>query len=65
MDDGLPTPPVRQGGRMSSTGGPALPIVAPVSAPVTADDARASGLAGEDLRRAERAGSLVRVGRGA
>ncbi|WP_373307311.1 type IV toxin-antitoxin system AbiEi family antitoxin domain-containing protein [Cellulomonas pakistanensis] len=50
---------------MSSTGGPALPIVAPVSAPVTADDARASGLAGEDLRRAERAGSLVRVGRGA
>ncbi|MCG7288127.1 type IV toxin-antitoxin system AbiEi family antitoxin domain-containing protein, partial [Cellulomonas sp. ACRRI] len=29
------------------------------------DDARASGLAGEDLRRAARTGSLVRVRHGA
>ena len=34
-------------------------------APVTADDAWASGLAGEDLRRAARAGSWVRVRHGA
>ncbi|WP_431838380.1 type IV toxin-antitoxin system AbiEi family antitoxin domain-containing protein [Cellulomonas sp. Y8] len=48
---------------MSSAG-----VTAPASAatvPMTADDARASGLAGEDLRRAARAGSLVRVRHGA
>jgi len=36
-----------------------------VTVPVTADDVWASGLAGEDLRRAARTGSLVRVRRGA
>lgn len=35
------------------------------TAPVTAEDARASGLGGEDLRRAARAGSLMRVRHGA
>lgn len=48
---------------MSSTG--AAPPALAASAPVTAADARASGLAGDDLRRATRAGSLVRVRHGA
>ncbi|TKR23949.1 hypothetical protein FA014_08535 [Cellulomonas hominis] len=45
-----------------------VPVTAPAPAgarPLTADDLRATGLAGEDLRRAARAGSLVRVRHGA
>ena len=50
---------------MSSSTGLRATATATATGPVTADDARASGLAGEDLRRAARTGSLVRVRHGA
>lgn len=64
MDDRGGGPHVGQCGDMSSEAPAAAPAVA-AAAPVTADDLRASGLAGEDLRRAARAGSLVRIRHGA
>lgn len=48
---------------MSSPG--AAPPASPTTRPLTPEDARSSGLGGEDLRRAFRAGSLVRVRHGA
>jgi hypothetical protein len=50
---------------MSSSTGTRATATAPATGLVTPDDARASGLAGEDLRRGAQGGRLVRVRHGA